>query len=174
MAEYYSIVGMNYSLLIHLFIWFLKINIVLKIMYFFLVALGLVCCTQSPSSCGARASRCSGFSWCGAAAPGARTWWLWCTGFSCPQQMESSLIRDRTRVPCLGRWTLSHWATREVLHSFVDGHFMFTKKKSFSLKQAPVGNSLVVQWLRRHTSTGGTGSVSGQGTKTPQAVWREK
>ena len=56
MAEYYSIVGMNYSLLIHLFILFFKINIVLKIIYVFLVALGLGYCMRAFSSCRARAS----------------------------------------------------------------------------------------------------------------------
>ena len=26
----------------------------------------------------------------------------------------SSPIRDRTRTPCIGRWSLNHWTTREV------------------------------------------------------------
>ena len=26
----------------------------------------------------------------------------------------SSPTRDRTRVPCIGRWILDHWTTREV------------------------------------------------------------
>ena len=34
------------------------------------------------------------------------------------------------------------------------------------------GTSLVVQRLRLHASTaGGTGSISGRGTKIPQATW---
>ena len=90
MAEHYSIVSMNYSLLIHLFILFFKINIVLKIIYVFLAALGLGYCTRAFSSCRARASHCSGCSWCGAQAVGVRTWWLWRMGFSCPQHMKSS------------------------------------------------------------------------------------
>ena len=28
--------------------------------------------------------------------------------------MESSQTRDRTRVPCVGRWIPNHWTTREV------------------------------------------------------------
>ena len=28
--------------------------------------------------------------------------------------MESSWIRDQTHVPCIDRWILTHWATREV------------------------------------------------------------
>ena len=31
-----------------------------------------------------------------------------------PQHVESSLSRDRTHVPCIGRWTLNNWITREV------------------------------------------------------------
>ena len=27
----------------------------------------------------------------------------------------SSLIRDRTHIPCIGRWSLNHWIAREVL-----------------------------------------------------------
>ena len=41
--------------------------------------------------------------------------------------------------------------------------------KSFS------GTSLVVQWLRLHTSNaGGRGSVPGQGIKIPHATWYSK
>ena len=40
-------------------------------------------------------------------------------------------------------------------------------------KEARVGTSLVVQWLRRRTpSAGGTGSIPGRGTKIPRAAWR--
>ena len=35
-----------------------------------------------------------------------------------------------------------------------------------------VGNSLVIQWLGLHASIAeGTGSIPGQGTKSPQATW---
>ena len=27
--------------------------------------------------------------------------------------------RDRTRVPCIGRWILNHWTTREALYSII-------------------------------------------------------
>ena len=26
----------------------------------------------------------------------------------------SSLARDHTRIPCIGRWTLNHWTSRRV------------------------------------------------------------
>ena len=40
--------------------------------YLFLAALGLCCCAWAFSSCGVRASHCSGFSCCGAQALGVR------------------------------------------------------------------------------------------------------
>ena len=43
----------------------------------------------------------------------------WCTGLLTPQHLASSQTRDRT---CIGRWTLNHWTTREVLsiHQLMD------------------------------------------------------
>ena len=35
-------------------------------------------------------------------------------GLADPRHVRSSGTRDRTRVPCLGRWVLNHWTTREV------------------------------------------------------------
>ena len=32
-----------------------------------------------------------------------------------------SLIRARTCVPCIGRWTFNYWTTREVLHHIFEG-----------------------------------------------------
>ena len=36
--------------------------------------------------------------------------------FFCPQGMwdHSSLTRDQTCTPCIGRWNLNHWTSREV------------------------------------------------------------
>ena len=31
----------------------------------------------------------------------------------------SSLTRDQTCVPCIGKWILNHWTTREVPHSLL-------------------------------------------------------
>ena len=35
-------------------------------------------------------------------------------GLAAPQRAQSSQTRDRTRVPCIGRWSLIHWTAREV------------------------------------------------------------
>ena len=71
--------------------------------FIYLAALGL--------SCGTRDLCCS-----------TRTsLWLRCNGsrvrvLSCPEARGnlSSLTRDQTRVPCIGRWILNHRTTREV------------------------------------------------------------
>ena len=39
---------------------------------------------------------------------------LCCTGLADPWHVASSQTRDRTHVPCTGRWILNHWTTREV------------------------------------------------------------
>ena len=39
-------------------------------------------------------------------------------GFSCPKACGILLDRDQTHVPCIGRWILNHWTTREVLVLF--------------------------------------------------------
>ena len=38
------------------------------------------------------------------------------TGFICPAAWGnlSSLTRNQTHIPCLGRWNLNHWTLREV------------------------------------------------------------
>ena len=53
-------------------------------------------------------AQCEGFS----------LWWLllsWLTGLAALRHVGSSQTRDRTHVPCISRWTLIHWVTREVL-----------------------------------------------------------
>ena len=39
---------------------------------------------------------------------------MWLTGLVAPWHVGSSQTRARTRVPCIGRWILNHYATREV------------------------------------------------------------
>ena len=36
-------------------------------------------------------------------------------GLSCLVQMGSSQTKDQTRGPCIGRWILNRWTTKEVL-----------------------------------------------------------
>ena len=38
---------------------------------------------------------------------------LWCMGVVVPCHVGSSWTRDRTHVPCTGRWILNHYTTRE-------------------------------------------------------------
>ena len=67
---------------------------------------------------GARTFHYRGLSCCGAQAPDAQAQQLWRTGLVAPWHVGSSQTRARTRVPCIGRQTLNHCATRETL--FVD------------------------------------------------------
>ena len=63
---------------------------------------------------GERASHHRGLSPCGAQAPDAQAQQLWLTGPVAPRHVGSSQTRARTRVPCIGRQTLNHCATREA------------------------------------------------------------
>ena len=92
-----------------------------------MAVLGLRFCARALSSCGkwgpslhrgARASHHHSLSCCGAQAPDAQAQQLWLTGPAAPWHVGSSQTRARTRVPCIGRQTLNHCATREAL-----GHF---------------------------------------------------
>ena len=65
---------------------------------------------------GARASHHRGLSCCRAPAPDAQAQQLWLTGLVAPRHVGSSQTRARTRVPCIGRQTPNHCATREAPH----------------------------------------------------------
>ena len=67
-----------------------------------LAALGLRCCMKPFSCFGLRALEC-----------GLQQ--LWCSGVVAPPHVGSSQTRDRTHVPCHGRWILIHWTIREAL-----------------------------------------------------------
>ena len=89
-----------------------------------MAVLGLRFCARAFSSCGkrgatlhrcARASQCCGLSCCRAQAPDAQAQQLWLTGPVAPRHVGSSQTRAWTHVPCIGRQTLNHCATREAL-----------------------------------------------------------
>ena len=82
-------------------------------------------------------SRCVGFSSCGMRAQqlwlaGSRVQaqQLWCTGLVALWHVGSSRTRDRTCVPCIGRWIPNHCTTTEVpdhlLMTFCLGKYTFT------------------------------------------------
>ena len=75
--------------------------------------LGLRFCARQ-----AGASHRRGPSHCGAEAPDAQAQQSWPTGPAAPQHAGSSQTRARTRVPCTGRQTLNHCATREAPESY--------------------------------------------------------
>ena len=63
---------------------------------------------------GTRASHCCGLSHCGAQAPDMQAQRPWLTGPAAPWHVGSSWTGARTCVPCIGRQTLNHCATREA------------------------------------------------------------
>ena len=58
----------------------------------------------------ARTSHCGGFSCGGFKCAGSG---VVVQGFSCSVACGIFLDRNRTRVPCIGRWILNHWTTRK-------------------------------------------------------------
>ena len=107
-----------------------------KKIFIYWIGLGLHCCALAFSSCGKRGllcncdawvSPCGGFSCCGASALACMDFrsydsWaqqLWSTGLAALWHVESSRTRDQTCVPCICRWILNHWTTREVpMHTY--------------------------------------------------------
>ena len=80
---------------------------------------------------GARACHYRGLSCCGAEAPDAQAQQLRLTGPAAPRHVGSSQTRARTRVPCIGRQTPYHCATREApICSFLSAFnsFLFSQK----------------------------------------------
>jgi len=71
-------------------------------------------------------SHCGGFSCYGAQAPGHMDTVVMAQGLQradsvvvvrglvSPQHVGSSCTRDQTGVPCIARWILNHWTTREA------------------------------------------------------------
>ena len=78
-----------------------------KFIYLLLADLGLCCFARLLSGYGDQAFHCGAFSCCrhGLYSLGSQ---LWCAGLVALWHVESSRIRDRTRVPCIGRQILSH------------------------------------------------------------------
>ena len=109
------------------------------IVLFIYLFLGLCCCIrvfsscrnegQFPSCC-AWASHCGGFSCCRAQALSTLvqqlpltgstvgTQQLWHMDLVAPRYVESFQTRDLTHVPCIGRWILIHYTTREILQFY--------------------------------------------------------
>ena len=75
---------------------------------------------------GAQASHYRGPSHRRAQAPDAQAQQLWLTGPVAPRHVGSSQTRARTRVPCIGRQTPNHCATREALLLFYFSYKLLT------------------------------------------------
>ena len=97
------------------------------------------------SSCGARASLCTGFSCCGAQALGcagfsSRATWaqeLWCTGLVIPWHVGSSWTRDQTHFPHTARQILNHCTTRGVPLFYISNLNHFLSENMLCLQFIP-------------------------------------
>ena len=102
---------------------FFNINlfIYLWLCWVFIAAWGLslVAVSGATLHCGAQASRCGGFSCCGARALGMRASVVVHVGLVAAQHVGSSWTRARTRVPCIGRQIFNHCTTREAQKVFL-------------------------------------------------------
>ncbi|XP_073661152.1 ras-related protein Rab-28 isoform X1 [Tursiops truncatus] len=67
-----------------------------------------------------QAFHCCGLSRCGAQAPDTQAQRPWLTGPAAPRHVVSSWTGTRTHVPCIGRRTLNHCATREAPSYILD------------------------------------------------------
>ena len=90
--------------------------------------------------CGTQASHCRGLSRCGAQAPDAQAQRPWLTGPAAARPVGFSRTGARTRVPCIGRRTLSHCAPREALNS--PQHSLLTIFPSLCLFPTPLQHFL--------------------------------
>ena len=87
-------------------------------------------------SCGAWASPCSILSCCGTRALGAQAsaaaagLAVVVHGFSCSEGCGIFPDQGLTCMPCIGRWVLNHWATKEVPLLFFSFFFFKLSKGS--------------------------------------------
>ena len=105
--------------------------------------------------CGPRASHCCGLSRCGAQAPDTQAQRPWLTGPPAPRHVGSSRTRARTHVPCIGRRTLNHCATREappLCYLFLFIYIFFAVHGPLTAVASPVAEHRL--WMRRLTGHG--------------------
>ena len=125
---------------------FFFVLIIIYFIYLFLAVLGLRFCARAFSSCGkrgplfiaVRGPLTIAASLVAGQAPDAQAQQLWLTGLVAPRHVGSSQTRARTRVPCIGRQTLNHCATREAqLRNFL-------KRRHLSFPGSPLEP---ISWL---------------------------
>ena len=67
-------------------------------------------------------------------------------GLAAPRHVATSQARDRTRVPCIGRWTLKHWTPREV---YGESYLLFLLRSKKAGKESDYRwAALNVSWYR--------------------------
>ena len=110
---------------------------------FILAALGPHCCLRAFSSCGKQellfiAMHGLLTQWCLLHSTASRrhAQQLWYMGLVARQHVASSQTRDRTHVPCIARWILSHSTTRKAPSLYVD--YTYIKLSSLILNPCTI------------------------------------
>ena len=85
--------------------------------------------------CGTRASYCFGLSRYGAQAPDLQAQRPWLTGPAASRHVGSSRTGAQTRVPCIGRQTPNHCATREAQENIFNLTVQSLEKYSSTVQQ---------------------------------------
>ena len=70
--------------------------------------------TEEPGGLQSTGSQRVGHVWATKRSASQRLLYLWHPGLVAPWHVGSSRTRDPTHIPCIGRWILNHWTTREV------------------------------------------------------------
>ena len=122
----YNLLTIKLNLTIKSYILFFFL-IIIYFIYLFLAVPGLCFCARArppvAASGGHPSSRCAGLPLSqpplprSTQAPDAQAQQPWPTGPAAPRHAGSPQTRARTRVPCIGRQTPNHCATREALNS---------------------------------------------------------
>ena len=107
-----------------LFKFFLLIYLWVHLAFIAASSLSLVATNGAILCCGAQVSHCSSFS-CRAQALGCSDSEVETHAFVAAQHVESSRIRERTQVPCIGRRILNDWTTKEAQLCFLIIFFLF-------------------------------------------------
>ena len=100
-------------------------------------------------------------------------------GLVAPKHVESSRTRDRTCVPCISRWMLNHWLTRQVL-SYInqDREALVQKEKDIEGIRQSRNTSRhlwkLVPWQRKYSSFWKQERVNKVGQIPPERIWKEK
>ena len=69
-------------------------------------------------------------------------------GFVAPWHVESSRTKIGTYIPCIGRWILNHWTTREVIPILYHYYFLITFRASLIAQLVKNPSAMRETWVQ--------------------------